>query len=116
MPWLTSPWHRSGGMLAQGPEGSELAKFTKKEERMSSVKKGQKGITRREFAKGAAGIAGVAAVGAVASCVPLPAATPAAPTPAPQKWDKEADVVVVGSGMAALCAAVEAADAGAQVL
>jgi len=72
-------------------------------------------VSRREFVKGAAGVAGVAAVGAVASCVPLPAATPA-PTPAPQKWDRETDVVVVGSGMAALCAAVEAADAGAQVL
>ncbi len=83
---------------------------------MSSVKKGQKGITRREFAKGAAGVAGVAAVGALASCVPLPAATPAAPTPAPQKWDYEADVVVAGAGVAGLPAAVTAVQAGVDVI
>ncbi len=83
---------------------------------MSSVKKGQKGITRREFAKGAAGVAGVAAVGALASCVPLPAATPAAPTPAPQKWDREADVVVVGYGGAGAVAAITVAEQGASVL
>ncbi len=32
------------------------------------------------------------------------------------KWDKEADVVVVGFGGAGACAAIEAHDAGAKVL
>jgi len=74
-----------------------------------------KQVSRREFVKGAAGVAGVAAVGALASCVPLPAATPAAPTPEPQKWDKEADVVVLGTGTVAPAALV-AHEAGARVL
>lgn len=32
------------------------------------------------------------------------------------KWDEEADVVIVGSGAAGLCAAIEAADLGASVI
>ncbi len=71
-----------------------------------------KQVSRREFVKGAAGVAGVAAVGALASC--LPASAPA-PTPEPQKWDKEADFVVLGTG-ASVVAALVAHDAGAKVL
>src|SRR6185369_6013658 len=33
-----------------------------------------------------------------------------------RKWDREADVVVVGFGCAGACAAIEAAEAGAEVL
>ena len=35
---------------------------------------------------------------------------------APQKWDEEADVVVVGSGFAGLAAAIEAKEAGCSVI
>src|SRR6266404_2664790 len=34
----------------------------------------------------------------------------------PRKWDKAADVVVIGSGIAGVCASIEAADAGAKVI
>lgn len=34
----------------------------------------------------------------------------------PQKWDKEADVVIVGAGGGGLAAAIEARDAGVSVL
>jgi fumarate reductase flavoprotein subunit len=33
----------------------------------------------------------------------------------PKKWDEEADVIVLGAGMAGLCSAIEAADAGVRV-
>ncbi len=65
--------------------------------------------SRRDFIKmvGMAGV-GVAAAGAL----PMTAAA----APAQQSWDVETDVVIVGSGYAGLCAAIEAADAGAQVI
>jgi len=100
-----------------------------KENEMAEEKEAPKRVSRRQFVKGAAvGGAGVAAAGVLASCAP--AATPApAPTcpPAeecapcavpgvPETWDKEADVVVVGFGGAGGCAALEASDAGSQVL
>ena len=72
-------------------------------------------VSRREFVKGAAGVAGVAAVGTLASCVPLTTATPVAPTPEPQKWDKEADVVVLGTGTVSVAALV-AHEAGSKVI
>lgn len=81
---------------------------------MSSIKKEQKGITRREFVKGAVvGTAAVAGAGALAGC------GPAAPAPAsdmPKKWDKEADVVVVGYGYAGAATAITAHDKGSKVL
>jgi succinate dehydrogenase/fumarate reductase flavoprotein subunit len=69
-------------------------------------------ISRRDFMKKTvlAG-AGVAAVGAVAS-----QATPAMAAGVPRKWNKEADVVVVGTGFAGLAAAVTAREAGAKVI
>jgi len=78
---------------------------------MSSVEKEQKIITRRDLLKGAAvGAVAVAGAGVLASCK-------AAPAPGvPEKWDKEADVVVVGYGGAGAAAAIEAAEAGAEVL
>jgi len=105
---------------------------------MSSAEKEQKRISRREFVKGAAvGAAGVAAAGALASCAPAatPCPTPEViketvevpvevirecppcPTPwLPEKWDKEADVVVVGYGGAGVAAALTAHDGGAKVI
>ncbi len=98
---------------------------------LGTAKKEEKRLARREFVKGAAvGVAGVAA-GALASCAP--GATPGpAPTPQvvektvevvkevkpwlPEKWDHEADVVVIGTGFAAQATAIEADKAGAGVL
>ncbi|HWW85326.1 MAG TPA: FAD-dependent oxidoreductase, partial [Vicinamibacterales bacterium] len=34
----------------------------------------------------------------------------------PSKWDREADVVIIGSGIAGMCAAIEAATAGARAI
>ncbi|OFW16777.1 MAG: hypothetical protein A3H29_17590 [Acidobacteria bacterium RIFCSPLOWO2_02_FULL_67_21] len=68
-------------------------------------------FSRRDFVKsGAAGVGGMAA--ALASLDPkqLEAAEP------PKRWDKVADVVVVGSGAAGLPAAISAAENGATVI
>jgi len=89
---------------------------------MSSVEKEQKGITRRDFVKGAAagGVAGLV-VGAGATALLMPKAEPKAAQNVeapwlPAKWDMEADVLIVGSGVGGLSAAIEAARAGAGVL
>ncbi|HXZ35358.1 MAG TPA: FAD-dependent oxidoreductase [Thermodesulfobacteriota bacterium] len=75
--------------------------------------RGQKAITRRGFLKGATvaggAIAGVALVSATGE-----SQTP--PRSASGKWDREADVVIVGSGASGLAAAVEAADSKAKVM
>lgn len=69
-------------------------------------------VSRRDFIKGAAvGVAGVAAMGALANCTTEPA--PAGSVP--KKWDKQTDVVVVGTGCG-LSAAIQAKTAGADVL
>jgi urocanate reductase len=101
---------------------------------MGKAEEEPKKVSRRQFVKGAAaGAAGAAAIGALASCAPAPTAAPGeTPAPAPtcppagecapcpsafvpETWDQEADVVVVGSGCAALPAAIIAAEAGATV-
>jgi len=106
-----------------------------KEEEMAEEKEAPKRVSRRQFVKGAAvGGAGVAAAGVLASCAPAAAPAPgetAAPAPTcppagecapcptpwlPEKWDYEADVVVVGYGGAGAIAAISAYDAGAKVL
>jgi succinate dehydrogenase/fumarate reductase flavoprotein subunit len=73
----------------------------------------KKNVSRRDFLKGMA-VAGAmaAATGTLASC------SPAAEAPAtlPKKWDEEADIVVVGYGVAGARAAMEAHDAGAKVI
>jgi flavocytochrome c len=65
--------------------------------------------SRRSFIKqvGMVG-AGMAATGAFAAT--------AAAAPSQQAWDVETDIVIVGSGYAGLCAAIEAADAGAKCI
>jgi len=112
----------------QGSESTVSRRQIMKEAEMAEEKEAPKKVSRREFVKGAAA---VASVGALASCAPAatpgpgetaaPAATcpPAGecPTPwIPEKWDYEADVVVVGRGYAGLTASIAAHDAGSSVL
>src|SRR5262245_6301084 len=66
--------------------------------------------SRREFLKrGVAAGAGAAALGGCA-------ATPSAQGTAPDKWDYEADLVVIGAGASGLPCAIRARDAGLSVL
>lgn len=68
------------------------------------------GMERRQFLRTAA-IAGAAAAG-----VGLLGCSSSGGGDTTYKWDKEADVVIVGGGGTGLAAAIEAADAGASVL
>jgi len=72
--------------------------------------KEQRGITRRTFIKGTAAGAGALAV------VGLPSGAAAAAEDMPKKWDKTADVVVVGYGGAGAVTAITAHDRGSKVL
>jgi len=73
-------------------------------------KESWKGVSRRDFIKGT-----VAGAGAVAA-MGLGAVNVEAKPIIPKKWNKEADVVILGYGGAGACAAIEAHDAGAKVL
>lgn len=72
-------------------------------------------VTRRDFAKGVMGAGAIGA--AITGIAGFPQAAHAT-TPAglPQQWDQEADVVVIGFGMAGTTAACEVADAGMEAL
>lgn len=101
---------------------------------MSSDDRGKKGFTRRDFIKGTAvGAAGVASAGILAGCgiggsnektetTMSESGKPSflnPPDPIPESEIKKtvtADVVVVGAGMAGLCAAISAAEEGAKVI
>lgn len=67
------------------------------------------GLTRRSLIKGAAIGAGVIALAGFGT-------TDVKAVPPPKKWDKETDVVIVGSGFSGLAAALTAHDAGAKVI
>jgi fumarate reductase flavoprotein subunit len=67
-------------------------------------------VSRRSFIKGAALGAGAIAVAGIGGT------NDAYAVPPPKKWDRKADVVVVGAGGAGLMAAVRAKDAGANVV
>ncbi len=69
----------------------------------------KKNVDRRAFLKGAA----LAALAPVAQAALTPAAQAA---PAARKWDKEADVVVIGSGASGLPASIIAKENGASVI
>lgn len=69
--------------------------------------KSKKQISRRRFLRGAA----VAAPGAAAAS--LLGAQMQSSAAIPRRWDKEADVVVIGTGFAGLSAAITVRDAGA---
>jgi succinate dehydrogenase/fumarate reductase flavoprotein subunit len=76
---------------------------------MKSSKTNQGQANRREFLTGAVAGFGLAASSAMGSLSPACAAIP-------DKWEKEADVVVAGTGFAGLSAAITAHDAGAKVI
>ena len=73
------------------------------------MKEEAKGISRRNLIKGAAAGAGALAL------VGLGTGKSSAAMP-PKKWDKEADIVVIGAGGAGIMAAIQAQSAGAKVL
>ena len=82
---------------------------------MSADEKKQTVVNRRGFVKGAAvGVFGGLMAGTVGNAFAAPKGQPKSWLP--DKWDKEADVVVVGFGAAGSSAAIEAHDAGAKVL
>ncbi|MEE8462104.1 MAG: FAD-dependent oxidoreductase, partial [Acidobacteriota bacterium] len=81
---------------------------------MNSQDKKKKGISRREFVRGAgAGTVALAGAGALPT---LKAQTGGPSSAIPEQWDLEADVVVIGSGAAGLPAAIRAANHGASVI
>jgi FAD binding domain len=73
----------------------------------------ENGVSRREFMKKTV-VAGatVTAAGAIGSISP----TPVMAAGIPRKWDKEVDVVVVGTGFVGLAAGITAKEAGAKVV
>ncbi len=94
-------------------------------------------LTRREFLQYTGAVVGTVAMGgailtgcsapaapvadtpapaAPAAPAPAPAATQAPEAPAAQKWDGEAEVLILGTGMAGLTAAIAAHQAGAKVM
>ena len=68
-------------------------------------------VSRRNFLRNASLTVAGAAIGASALSV-----TGCSREPVGDPWDKESDVVVVGFGGAGACAAIAAADAGANVI
>ena len=72
---------------------------------MSDEVKMNNGINRRQFLKRAAGASAVVAAGTL---VTQPSASAQTPPGAPTRWDKEADVVVIGAGCTGMPAAIVA--------
>jgi fumarate reductase flavoprotein subunit len=69
-----------------------------------------KGVSRRRFILGT----GSAVLGGIAVNTLLPAKVQAVLPP--EKWDRETEVLIVGTGFAGLAAAIEAFDAGSKVV
>ena len=84
---------------------------------MNPSEKEQKRISRRDFIRGAgAGAAAVAGAAALPMINAEAQAQERAASGIPQKWDLEADVVVIGSGSAGMPAAIRARDQGVSVI
>ncbi len=73
-----------------------------------NAKRSEKQVSRRRFLKGAAVAAPSVAAANLLDAWSQPS------TEVPQKWDREADVVVIGTGFAGLSAAITVKDAGAK--
>jgi succinate dehydrogenase/fumarate reductase flavoprotein subunit len=69
-------------------------------------------ISRRDLIKKATGFGAAAATGSVVSSAPALAQA----VPGPARWDREADVVVIGSGATGMPAAIVAREAGSSVI
>jgi flavocytochrome c len=80
---------------------------------MTEDKKLSKSLTRRNFLKTTGSAAAITAV-ALGGINLLPSKAEAAGAALPKKWDETYDVVIIGSGFAGLCAAIEAKNAGAK--
>ncbi|MGV8083090.1 MAG: FAD-dependent oxidoreductase [Coriobacteriia bacterium] len=84
------------------------------------------GFSRRDFIKGTVAGAAVLGVGSLAGCstktsaetkpVKKSEAEPIPPIDPPDKWDAEADIIVVGTGGGGLAASLYAAENGASVI
>jgi succinate dehydrogenase/fumarate reductase flavoprotein subunit len=90
---------------------------------VAESKKGKKLVTRREFLVGGGAIIAAGALSACTSETITKTVTSTAPGTTvtskpwlPDKWDEEADLVIVGFGGAGACAAIAAHDKGAEVL
>ena len=82
---------------------------------------GPTGLSRRSFLQGGALVAAGVATAALAGCgadteARQPGVAPSYVASEPESWDKEADMVILGCGIAGACAAVEAHDLGLSVL
>src|SRR6202046_5186962 len=75
----------------------------------SAQKDNQKNFSRRQFIRTTATGAGAAALTGLGVEMAKAEGRPA-------RWDKEADVVVIGAGATGLPAAIQAAEAGASVI
>ena len=77
-------------------------------------------LSRRSFIKGGVLVAAGAATSTLAGCASgtqtQSSVAPSYETVKPESWDKEADIVILGCGIAGACAAVEASDLGLNVL
>jgi succinate dehydrogenase/fumarate reductase flavoprotein subunit len=73
-------------------------------------------VSRRAFLSTGAGAAAGIGAAALAPGAPGAMAQTGAQADAPVKWDRSADVVVIGAGVAGLAAAISARDLGASVI
>ncbi len=74
-------------------------------------------MTRRAMLMGGGAVLGAAVLGALASQAEAQSSFPVTRNALPNtRWDKEFDVIVIGSGFSALAAAIEAKRAGASTL
>ena len=75
-----------------------------------------KKLSRRDFIKGAASTAALAAAGGLLTACANEPATNAGTSAPSRTWDMETDVLILGAGGSGMCAAYEAATAGAKAL
>jgi hypothetical protein len=82
---------------------------------MKQNKPNQKNLSRRDFVSTAAVGLGAAALAGMET-VPAGADAAQVGLQVPKRWDREADVVIIGAGATGLPAAIEAMENGASVI